>query len=173
MLFKICISAVIIGCTSSLGIIYANTFVERTRFLSNLIYALQILETEIVYTNTPLPEVLIKTANKTSSEITRIFENTANILLRKEGYIFSEAWKKAIDESNNIKKINQEDKELLISLGNGLGISNTQDQIKHIDLVRAGIKRNYESSLISQKKNTRLYKNLGLLLGLTIVVIFF
>lgn len=173
MLFKLIISVIIIGCSSLIGIIHANTFIERTKLLASLISTLQMLETEIVYTATPLPEMLIKIAKKSRIEIARIFETTVNILDKKEGYLFAEAWKKAIEQETKETVFNEGDKELLISLGNNLGISNSVDQVKHIHLTREEIKRSYELSIISQKKNTRLYRNLGFLLGITIVIIFF
>jgi len=173
MLFKLIISLIIIICSSLIGMIYANAFIERTKLLGDLISTLQMLETEIVYTATPLPEMLTKIAQKSEGDIVKIFETTVNILEKKEGYLFSEAWKKAIKEEMRETTLQARDIALLISLGNNLGISDSADQVKHINLVREEIKRNYELSIILQKKNTRLYRNLGVLLGITIVIIFF
>ncbi|AKL95291.1 stage III sporulation protein AB [Clostridium aceticum] len=173
MVIKLIISFIIIGCSSLIGIIYANTFIERTKLLASVLSTLQMLETEIVFSATPLPELLSKVARKSRTEMGRILENTAEILRRNEGYLFPEAWKKAIEGVGDETVFAKEDLDLLLNLGNTLGISDTSDQVKHIRLTMEEIKRNYELSIIVQSKSVRLYRNLGFLVGITIVIVFF
>ncbi|AOY77062.1 stage III sporulation protein SpoIIIAB [Clostridium formicaceticum] len=173
MLVKLMISLVIIGCSSLIGIIYANTFIERTKLLANVLSTLQMLETEIVFSATPLPELLSKVGKKSRAEIGCILEATAEILGKKEGDLFSEAWRKAVERESVSTVFTKEDIQILLALGNTLGISDTHDQVKHIRLAMEEIKRNYELSIIVQNKSVRLYRNLGFLVGITIVIVFF
>ncbi|SNR86711.1 stage III sporulation protein AB [Anaerovirgula multivorans] len=173
MLFKLIISLIIIGCSWMIGMIYANTYIERSKLLASMLSTMQMLETEIVYSGTPLPELLQKIAKKSRREIAKIFLLTAEILNRKEGYLFNEAWEQAVKTETKNTSFTKEDIDLLISLGKNLGISDSKDQIKHIHLTMEEIKRSYELSIIEQNKNVRLCRNFGFLIGITIVIIFF
>ncbi len=173
MTIKIIFSCIIIFCSGMVGQIYANSFRERTRLLSQLIHTLQVLETEIVYGATPLPFILQKVAKKSKAQIASLLEVTSEILLKKEGYTFSEAWGKGLEIAKKSSELKREDMELLINLGNNLGSSDRDNQVKHIRLTMEGLRRNYEEATLLQNKNVSLYKHLGLLAGLTIVIILF
>lgn len=170
---KLIISLIIIGCSSLIGIIYANSFVERTKLLGNAVSTLQMLETEIVYSATPLPLLLQKVARKSKREIACILESASNKLKKKEGLLFTEAWGAAVEEETKGTAFTREDIELLLSLGNNLGISDSNDQVKHIRLAMEEMKRSYEMSILDQKKNVKLCRSLGFLMGITVVIIFF
>lgn len=171
MLFKFIYSALIIGCSSLLGFIFANTYVERSKLLNSLLSTLQMLETEIVYGATPIPAIMQKVGNKSKNEIKNIFLTAAGLLSLNLGQTFDEIWHNAVTQETKHTCLNREDIDLLLSLGKNLGISNCDDQMKHIRLIQEEFKRCYEAALVEQDKNNKLFKNLGFLLGITIVII--
>lgn len=173
MLFKIIYSIAIVCCSSLLGFIFANTYVERTKLLNSMLSTLQMLETEIVYGATPIPILLKKIGNKSRKEIGSVFLTAADLLNQKQGQTFEEVWYSAVDSQIKNTSFDKEDIEILLSLGKNLGISNCEDQMKHIRLIQEELKRNYETSIIEQGKNVKLFKNLGFLLGLSIVIILY
>lgn len=173
MLFKFIYSTIIIGCSSLLGLIFANTYTERTRLLGALISTLQMLETEILYSATPIPVLLERVGNKSDREIKDIFLHTSDLLGRNFGQTLDEVWSGVVSKEAENTHLSREDINLLLSLGKNLGISNSQDQVKHIRLVQEEFKRHYKSALIEEGKNVKLFKNLGFLLGTAIVIIFF
>lgn len=171
MVFKLIYSIIIVGCSSLLGFIFANTYVERTKLLNSLLSTLQMLETEIVYGATPIPAIMQKVGNKTKKEIGNIFLFAADLLNLNSGQTFDEIWHNAVTQGAKHTCLSREDVDLLLSLGKNLGISNCKDQMKHIRLIQEEFKRHYELALIEQSKNTKLFKNLGFLLGMAIVII--
>lgn len=173
MLFKFVYSIIIIGCSSLLGFIFANTYVERTKLLNALLSTIQMLETEIVYGATPLPILMEKVGSKSKAEIRKIFLSTADLLNKNQGQTFEEVWYYSVIKETKDTSFSKEDVDLLLSLGKNLGISNSEDQMKHIRLVQEELKRYYELALIEQGKNVKLFKNLGFLLGITIVIILY
>lgn len=163
----------IIACSALIGEIYGNAYKQRTRLLSQLISTLQMLETEIIYASTPLPFLLQKVAKRSSTEIAYLLETTSDILLKKEGYTFSEAWRMGIEIARRQSELKKEDIELLVNLGNNLGNSDGNNQVKHIQLTMEELRRNYDEAIQLQNKNVKLYKSLGLLSGIAIVVILY
>ncbi|MBM7613996.1 stage III sporulation protein SpoIIIAB [Alkaliphilus hydrothermalis] len=173
MIIKIIFSIVIVFVSTIIGEIYANGYRQRTKMISQLISTLQMLETEIVYASTPLPFLMQKVSRRSPPEIANLLETTSEILLRKEGYTFSEAWQKGIELSHKNSALYKEDLALLINLGNNLGNSDRDNQMKHIQLAMEELRRNYDEAIHLQNKNVKLYKSMGLLGGLAIVIILF
>lgn len=173
MSMKLILSIAIIFCSSLLGVIFSNTYIERTKLIKGLLSTLQMLETEIVYGATPIPILLKKVGSKSKKEIADIFLEVSNLLNEKQGETFEEVWHSSINKKAEDTNFNKDDIEILLSLGKNLGISNSEDQVKHIRLVREEFRRQYEISIIEQNKNAKLYKNLGFLLGLAIVIMLY
>ncbi len=171
MLIKLMLSVLIIGGCTLLGNIYAGIYGERVKLLNHLLSTLQMLETEIVYGGTPLPLLLPRIAAKSKAEIAELLIAVADILQLKEGDTFAEAWRKAIEANSKSSALHRDDLELLINLGNNLGTSDRENQVKHIRLAMEDVKRNHATAVAQQQKNAGLYKHLGLLAGITIVII--
>jgi len=131
------------------------------------------LETEIVYGATPIPILLNKIGNKSKNEIGKIFLAAADLLNHNQGQTFEEVWYSAVNKNIQNTSFNKEDVEVLLSIGRNLGVSNCEDQMKHIRLIQEELKRHYEISIIEQSKNVKLFKNLGFLLGLSIVIMLY
>jgi len=131
------------------------------------------LETEIVYGATPIPILLKKIGNKSKNEIGRIFLTAADLLNLNQGQTFEEVWYNAVNKNIQNTSFNKDDVEVLLSIGRNLGVSNCEDQMKHIRLIQEELKRHYEISIIDQSKNVKLFKNLGFLLGLSIVIMLY
>lgn len=173
MLIKLILSCIIVVFCGVLGHIYANAYVERTKQIGAIISTLQMLETEIAYSATPLPLLLERVAKKSNKEIASLFYKTADKLNQKQGYTFFEAWKSVIYLELGQSVLKEEDIDILLNLGRNLGISDGEDQLKHIRLAMDETKRNYDLAFLEQSKNVKLFKNLGVLLGLTITIVFF
>lgn len=171
MLIKLILSLLIVSGCTLVGNIYANSYGERVKLLSHLISTLQMLETEIVYGGTPLPLLLPRVAAKSKTEISDILIDVSDILQQKDGDTFAEAWKRGVNLNSKKSAFHRDDLDLLIILGNNLGTSDRENQVKHIRLSMEDIRRNFEVAVAQQKKNAGLYKHLGLLAGITIVII--
>jgi stage III sporulation protein AB len=140
MLFKFIYSVIIVGCSSLLGFIFANTYIERARLLNSLLSTLQMLETEIVYGATPIPVIMQKVGDKSKKEIGNIFLSAADLLNLNLGQTFDEIWYGVVTRGAEHTCLNREDIDLLLSLGKNLGISNCEDQMKHIRLIQEEFK---------------------------------
>lgn len=74
-----------LAACGNMGLTWARTFEKRPRQLAAMEAALQLLETEIIYGATPLPEAMEQVAEKSDTEIEGLFRLTAGELRKMEG----------------------------------------------------------------------------------------
>jgi stage III sporulation protein AB len=63
--------------------------------------------------------------------------------------------------------------DVLISFGSTLGISDRHDQVKHVKLAIAQLAQAEAKAWEEKEKNERMYKSLGVLSGLAIVILLY
>ena len=80
-----------------------------------------------------------------------------------------DAWEKRIDSSNIM--LLQDDKEALKSLGKLLGKTDIEGQISQIRLVNNFLDIQIEEATESKNKNEKMYKKLGLIVGIATVIV--
>lgn len=173
MWLKLIISIAIIASSFKLGSIYAGTYTERKKLLGELIISLQMLETEISYNATPLPILLEKVGMRSKSDIAGLLLKTSQKLKENVSHTFMEAWNIVIGEEGSKTGFYSEDLELLKLLGSNLGSTNSENQVKYLRILMEETKRNYDRAIKEEDKNLKLYRHLGLLAGITIVIILF
>lgn len=173
MLLKLLGSLIIVITSSWIGFIIAGYYRERPKQLRDFQSALQMLQTEIIYGSTPIPEALSRIAKKTNMPVSTFFQNVKEILYNYRGYTVDEAWEIALKNLHRESSLNKTDKEILSVLGNYLGISDKQDQIKHLKLTSSYLKKQEENAEEERKKNEKMWKYLGVLTGLMIILLIY
>ncbi len=162
---------IISGCGYA-GFTIAKKYRNRPRELHYLRSALQMLETEIAYGATPLPDALELVAARCAKEVAELFSQTREALLSGEGVTAGEAWERALKKFYTHSAINAGDAAILRALGMSLGISDREDQIKHLHLAQEQLKIEIAKAEEEAAKNVKLYNYLGFLGGLSIVIVF-
>ena len=171
ILLKSLLLIVIFSICTSIGILHGRTFSTR---LENLIYleqCIKILETEIVYGSTPLPQALSNIYSKGNPRVSFIFEAIKEDLLenkRGEIYLSFVAVKEILITKLNLKKV---DVETFMSLGRVLGSSNREDQEKNLKITLNQMTGLIFEAREERNKNEKLYKTLGLITGIGIIII--
>lgn len=157
--------------TSSLGYLFALKYKMRRLMLKSMISSLNLFKIEITYSKAPLEEILMAISNSSDKNIKFVFYRTGVILSQNEGYTAGEAWEIALNEWHN-NYLKKEDVEILRSFGYGLGNSDVYNQEKNFDLTIEFLKRQLSNADEESKKNEKLYKNIGILAGLAIIILF-
>lgn len=80
-----------------------------------------------------------------------------------------DAWNKAID--TNILNIIEEDKNILKNLSKLLGATDLQGQISQIDVTSNFLDEQIKKAEKEREKNEAMYRKLGMIIGLTIVIV--
>ena len=167
MLFiKSIILILILVLSSILGLAMANKFKCRVRDLKTMRNILNILETKIKYTYEPLPQIFDDIAKEFNSPIGEIFKVAKDKMKEVSA---GEAWNFGLVNSNT--SMNKEDINVLKNLEKLLGKTNVEGQLSEIELMKRYIDIQTQKAAEEDRKNEKLYKNLGIILGLAIVII--
>lgn len=163
---KILIYSFIFLTTSAIGILKSKKYVYRAEELKEIKSALNIFKTKLKFTYEPIPEIFREIAENLNSNIGSIFKMASKNM---ELEIAEKAWNAAIEL--NTLNINNEDKNILKSLSNLLGKTDLQGQINQIELTTNFIDEQIIKAEKEREKNEKLFRTLGMTIGLAIVII--
>ena len=166
-LFLLCI---IVGCTS-IGFILSRGYADRVNELNDLSILINILQNKIKFTQLPLQEIFEELGNiKLQTKIHKIFlicsENLKKMKMEK-------AWEEAIEEGKRFFYLNEEDIEVLNILGSTLGKTDINGQMNEINEIKERIGLQIQQAEKEKNKNSKMYKSLGTITGLGIVILLF
>lgn len=163
---KIFIFALIIGGCTALGIIYAKRYSNRVLELKEMKNALNMFENKIKFTYEDIPTVFKDISKTIKGNIGKVFENASNKMINKNA---GEAWEEALNVTFTALK--QEDIEIIKGLGRMLGKTDINGQISEIELVNEFLETQIKEAEYEKNKNYKMYKTLGIVVGIAIVII--
>ena len=165
-LIKYFILFLILILATMIGRFLSKKYVYRLEELEDIKNALNILKSKIKFTYEPIPEIFEEISKTSSRNISELFK-TAKI--KMNDLTANEAWKEAVEESqNNLKK---EDKDVLKTLSKLLGQTDVEGQISQIEITENFLESKIQEAMEEKKKNEKLYTRLGTIMGLAIVII--
>lgn len=158
-------SAIFLTC-SAIGIIKSQKYVYRVNELQEFRNALNMFKTKIKFTYEPIPEIFEQISKNTNPDIGSVFRIASrNMKFCQAG----EAWNKAID--TDLLNISLEDKNILKNLSKLLGATDIQGQISQIEITEDFLNAQIKKAEKEKEKNELMYRKLGMILGLGIVII--
>jgi len=143
------------------GMLMAREYFRRPPELKSLLSSLQMLETEIIYSATPLAEALERVAAGSDKGVAGFFRRAARELGAGAGCTAGEAWEKALAWYYTVNSLSGREMSILSSLGRALGISDREDQRKHLKLACEQLKREIARAEEEAAKNGRMWNYLG------------
>lgn len=170
MLLKICGSLFVIISCGLLGLKFSSDYEGRINKLNNFKKAIKILKNEIAYNNESIIEAIKKSANTKDKDIDSFLLGTRDFY--EKGNSIKESWEKSINL--NIKKcgIKESDLELFKQVGMNLGVTCRETQINYLDNFIEKIEMLEEELYGHKDEKCKLYKSMGVMTGLLIVVLF-
>ena len=171
IIVKMLAFTMILGICTVVGILFSQRYRERVLYLQGLINALQMLETKIRYISEPIPDAFLDISARLDNPAQNLFRQTAGYLKSEYGLSAQEAWRKALGEEVASARINQEDKDAVLSFGASLGQTDVEGQIKNISLTMCQIRTQVQRAEEERKKNEKLCKSLGIMAGAAICII--
>ncbi|SPF37253.1 stage III sporulation protein AB [Candidatus Desulfosporosinus infrequens] len=167
MLIMGCV-ALIAGC-GSLGLWLASRIRRRPAELRACLMALALLDTEIVWGVTPLPEAFGIVKERTDLPWQKFFAELQERLERGESA--GTAWKETILSQNVNFCLKQQDWQVIGDVGHGLGRSDSQEQHKQLELVQHQLALIKDQAGVWSEKQAKMWSYLGFLCGIAGVLI--
>jgi len=152
-----------------LGLIKANQIKNRPREIREIINALSLLDTEIFWGVTPLPEAFAVLKNRVEPPWNSFFEQL-EIRLKKGENAFS-AWEICCKEYRNKTCLIEDDWKIIRSIGKGLGRSDRNEQHKQIQLAQKHLSAIDEKARQLADSKAKVWSYLGFLGGLALVLV--
>ncbi|MFZ5966259.1 MAG: stage III sporulation protein AB [Bacillota bacterium] len=171
MMIKFLVSLVIILSSTAIGMLLSHRYTLRVKCLKSLHHAMQMLEVETLYASKPLPVAMKTIAERSYPSISVIFHKMHTLLLGRMGITVSEAWYQSVDQYAVDLPLNKEDIDVLKEFGKMLGTTDREYQEKNFHHLYFLLKKQEEDAVSQKCKNEKLYKSLGILTGIGIVIV--
>ncbi|CAM3588912.1 stage III sporulation protein SpoIIIAB [Marinicrinis lubricantis] len=164
-------SLFILVASTAAGFYQASLIANRPKHIRQLIQSLQRLETEIFYALTPLPEAVHRVGMQCSSPLHSIYMHIADLLREKGGRTAQQCWNQGIEQGWGNTAMRKNEKEIMLRLGHTLGISDREDQMKHIKLAVGQLSAEEDTARENQLRYEKMWKSLGVLFGVLVVIL--
>jgi stage III sporulation protein AB len=170
MLKLIGLGLILLASTST-GFYFAFRLRERCKQLGELQRILQVLETEIYYGSTPLSDAFKRMGRQSEGVIGRLFSRCAYYLDHTDGWTTYACFKQAVRDVEHQLALKNGDMAWLNHFGKVIGGSDRKDQHKHIRLMMTHLAQAEKEAQQDLYKQEKMYKTLGVLAGLLIVIL--
>lgn len=171
MMIKVVGSFIIIGGSTLLGYLLSRDCSRRPQEIRVLQTLLQMFENEIFYLSNLLSDAFKKISRSSDSPVTVFFSETVKNLIEQDGITASQAWELAVRRNIRLTALNGEDEDILVTFGKMLGDSDVEGQLKNIRLTLNQLKLQEQKAEEARRKNEKMYRSLGVLGGLALVII--
>lgn len=163
---KIIIYSFIFLTSSGIGILISKKYEDRVNELKEFKNALNMFKTKVKFTYEPIPEIFEEISRNINSKPGKIFKLASiNMKLVTAG----QAWNMAVD--TDMLSINEEDRNVLKNLSKLLGQTDIDGQISQIDLTNSFLDEQIKKAEKERLKCEKLYRTMGMIVGLAIVII--
>jgi len=154
-----------------IGFLQAARFAERPKQIRQLLHALQRLETEIGFGHTPLPAALRRSGASEAGAVGRLFADAASRLEDSQGRPFRSVWETAVGSAWPETSLRAPERDAILRLGPVLGISDREDQIKHLQLAMSQLRAEEETARADAARYGGMCRSLGILAAALVVIL--
>lgn len=168
---KIIIIIIVLCISSLIGFLYGEMYRKRPLDLKECYKAIMFLQNEVIFNNTPLPDGLIEIGEKLREPYSDLLLKVGEDLIKGNEIGVLEAFEKAFKIYEKDFYMQKEDKKIISEFLLSLGSSFIYGQEKVFKLCLENLKINIEEADTLAKKNTKLYRYLGVCIGAMIAIL--
>lgn len=166
LIFKNILLMIIFSLSTAIGLVIAKMYENRVKELREFQNILNIMKTKIKFTYEPLADIFRQIAQDNNTSIEKLFRQMSHQITFKKT---NEVWTKCIQEAD--LSLKQEDKDVIKKLGKLLGQTDVEGQISEIEVTQSFLDTQIIKAEEAKKKNQKMYKTLGVVMGLVFVII--
>ncbi len=160
---------VFISC-AGFGFRIAAAHRREVRSLRKFVLALDLIECELQYQLTPLPELCEHAGKRSSDTIRWVFESLSDALKQKTSPDVDNCMRNILDGTDKLTRL---EKRLFRNLGSSLGHFDLTGQLKGLQGVRSECMRELDRLEKNQPERLKSYQTLGMCAGAALVIILY
>lgn len=170
-MFKIAGILLILAGSSALGFYMSELLLRRLEALKRMKRSMLLLRGDIEYNSSGLEEAFDNLAVKSEKEQKEFFEAVVVRLQEKNSSSFYEIWKEECEKRTENGPLSKKDWENLKKLGETLGYLDKKMQLSSLDYYLSMLELDIHDTIEKTKNNCKLYKCLGIMGGIFLVLI--
>lgn len=167
--FKIIIGGLIVVVTTYIGFLVAKKLQKREETLRETILFFDMVENEIRYMLNVLPNAYESARQRLKGDLKIVIGQIVVDMLASDNYELS--GKTISSNINLLKELTSYDKEVIISTLKNLGRSDVDAQVNILENAKRTIQVQIDEAIEYKNKNSKLYKAVGTIAGMMIVII--
>jgi len=162
----------VMTASCGIGFLCAGEITKRKKELEEQYTLMRLILGDIRYMRATLPEAINKAIIRHQGSYAEFLRTTADMLAEAPGISLSDIWKRAVGKSLQQSSLNESDKQMLKSFGESLSVADRENVMLCFEQYISELKE--EINDISRVAGTKikLYRSLGVLAGVFIVVLF-
>ncbi|WP_102707191.1 stage III sporulation protein SpoIIIAB [Terribacillus saccharophilus] len=143
---------------------------QRPKQIRQLISSLQVMEAEILYSQTSIIETSDNLAKQVPQPAAAFFQTLSDKLLLHPVDLY-DCWEETTEAWIDTTALKTSEKDVWLQFGRTLGQHDFEQQQKHIQLAKTHLERELEESEEANQRYGKMIRNLGFLTGLLIVLL--
>ena len=164
-------SVLVITAGGTVGLLGAWSIKRRVEQLKQLRIAMNFLEKEISYMQTPLSQALQRTAQFTPEPVKRLFQESSQALQDRQGKTVAEAWAQGVKILRRASDLRSPDLELIATVASQLGMSGAAEQKKFFQLIGEELRILEDQARLEAESGHKLWTYGGFILAATVVLL--
>lgn len=164
-------AALIILSSSGIGFSYSARLGRRMEQLRQLQRMAILLRGEISYGNAPLPEALASIGRKLDEPLSVFLRKVASRLREYPDKSFQQVFRDEVGDCLKQSALSVKDKDMLMQMGAFLGYLDREMQLRTVELYLQELCREIQVSGESVPGRQKLFRSLGILGGLFLVIL--
>ncbi len=151
------------------GMYLASRQTKKVRVISDILLMISVIETQIRYACLPVSDllrILCETEKLSSFGFIAECKNKT-----ENGEAFPEAWKNSVENSGELCSLLGEQRSHLLRIGEEIGATDIEGQLGCCEYYKQIFEKELALREENEKKYKKLYPLLGLMLGVSVVII--
>lgn len=171
MLLKMLGSTMVIISCGMIGLKFSSNYEERLEILLSFKKCFRLLKNEINHTNLSLIEALKNIQFGCDEIIKKLIDEIVNRYENNKSSLHI-CWQESIDCIITKTSLKEKEIDILKVIGTNLGVTNRENQIEYIDSIIEKINVIVEDLQSNKTNKCKVYKSMGVMTGLLIVILF-
>lgn len=155
-----------------IGFLFAGELKKRKQELVEQYNLMRLLLGDVRYMRAALPEAINKAIIRHQGSYSGFLRTVAELLGEAPGICLSDIWKRAVEESLQHSSLKESDKQMLKCFGESISVADRENVMLCFEQYLSELKEEIDAVSRVAGTKARLYRSLGVLTGIFIIVLF-